>query len=183
MWPWAPINLAAVTRSPCVGGNTSGWDEKRRRAVERGGDWRFSKAPSMSAGLDVALSTQASYWREQQNQFPPCRPERPWQEDRRRPYPSLHCGSCPLSSFWQFLTAHTFMDILPLLSQLCKCLHPPPPLNQFPPIMHQALGLKSVRFGADKQTYGARWRGLSWCRARRRWVRPRGSCTGQYGFQ
>lgn len=71
VWPWAPINLAAVTRSPCIGGNTSGWDERRRRAVERGGDWRFSKAPSMSAGLDAALSTQASYWRERQNQFPP----------------------------------------------------------------------------------------------------------------
>ncbi len=81
VWPWAPINLAAVTRSPCIGGNTSDLDKKGRRAVERGGDWRFWKASSMSAGLEVAysaLSAQASYWKERQNQFPPCRLEKPW---------------------------------------------------------------------------------------------------------
>lgn len=133
----------------------------------------------MSAGLEVAysaLSAQASYWRERQNQFPladsrgPEGKQKGSQEERlrdsssiRRAYPSLHCGSCSLLSFWKFLTAHTFMDI----STTLRMPAPPPPRNQFPPITHQALGLFSVRFGADKQTDGARWRGLSWCRARR----------------
>ncbi len=161
VWPWAPINLAVVTRSPCIGDNTSDWDKKGRRAVERGGDWRFWKASSMSAGLEVAysaLSAQASYSKERQNQFSRLQKgetlarvpqetkevrKRGWEihpplEDGRRPYTSLHCGSCSLLSFWKFLTAHTFMDILTLFFHNCANAYTPSYSESIP--THHASG-------------------------------------------